>query len=127
MPKESNRRIHPRARVSIPGAVYLKDEPSKKYDAEILDLSIGGAFVHCTAPILLGQEILLEIFFDKARMLNVSARVIQATVRQLDKQASVVRWVRGSSKSGFGVQFVQLNAGNSKALQAIVKELTAQA
>jgi Tfp pilus assembly protein PilZ len=126
MPKESNRRIHPRAAVSIPGAVYLKDEPSKKYDAEILDLSIGGAFVHCTAPILLGQEILLEILFDKANMLNVSARVIQATSRQIDKQTSVVKWVRGSSKSGFGVQFVQLNAENSKALQAIVEELTRQ-
>jgi Tfp pilus assembly protein PilZ len=104
----------------------LKDQPSQKYDAEILDLSVGGAFVHCTAPILLGQEILLEIFFDKARMLNVSARVIQATARQLEKQASVVRWVRGSSKSGFGVQFVQLNAENSTALKAIVDKLTSQ-
>lgn len=121
MPSTSNRRQHPRALVSIPGAIYLKSDPGNKFDAEILDLSIGGAFVHCTAPILIGQEILLEILFEKANV-NVNAKVIQSYTpsAELNKQPSVVRWVRGSSKSGFGVQFVALNEKSKEFLQRIV-------
>lgn len=126
MPSSLNRRQHPRAPVSIPGAIYLKSDPGNKFDAEILDLSIGGAFVHCTAPILIGQEILLEILFEKAN-LNVSAKVIQnyQPTASLNKQPSVVRWVRGSSKSGFGVQFVSLNDKSKDFLQRIVDTMTA--
>jgi Tfp pilus assembly protein PilZ len=119
-----DRRLHPRANVSIPGTVYLKSDPSKNYAAEILDLSIGGAFVHCTAPILIGQEILLEILFEQSKM-NLNARVVQSPANNVNKQPSVVRWVRGSSKSGFGVQFVSLNDTSKAYLQQLVDAMGA--
>lgn len=121
-----NRRVNPRANVMIPGAVFIKSDPTNKYEAEILDLSIGGAFVHCTAPILIGQEIILEILFDRANF-NVDAKVVQAydPKTTVSKQTSVVRWVRGSSKSGFGVQFTALTDVSKKYLQDIVDALVA--
>ena len=111
---QSERRRHKRIPVKIPATIYFKDKPTEGKPAEILDLSLGGAFVHCTIPIKIGEEILLEVRFNETQLLD--AKVV-ITVRkektetkknsEITEQA-VVRWARGSSNSGFGVEFTNL-------------------
>jgi len=81
--------------------------PTNPVPCQILDISLGGAFIHCTAPIQIGQEIFVEIHFETATTL--SAKVVRDPEdTAVGPAKSVVRWVRGSSKSGFGVEFVGL-------------------
>lgn len=112
---QSERRRHKRIPVKIPATIYFKGNPAEGKPAEILDLSLDGAFVHCTIPIKIGEEILLEVRFNEIQLL--AAKVVIATApKQNDgkkKDAGiaenvVVKWARGSSNSGFGVEFTNL-------------------
>lgn len=105
----SNRRKHPRIEVGVTGSLYMAAPPTNPVPCQILDISLGGAFIHCTAPIQIGQEIFVEIHFETSTLL--SAKVVRdpADASNLAGPAkSIVRWVRGSSKAGFGVEFVGL-------------------
>jgi len=107
---QTERRRHKRIPVKIPATIYFKNKPEEGMPAEILDLSLGGAFVHCTIPIKIGEEIMLEVRFNETQLLD--AKVV-ITTQKKEKAAgisekAVVRWARGSSTSGFGVEFIQL-------------------
>lgn len=105
---QSERRRHKRIPVKIPATIFFKNKPEAGMPAEILDLSLGGAFVHCTIPIKIGEEILLEVRFNETQLLD--AKVVITTQKKKDgiSEKAVVRWARGSSTSGFGVEFLQL-------------------
>lgn len=112
---QSERRRHKRIPVKIPATIYFKDKPTEGKPAEILDLSLGGAFVHCTIPIKIGEQILLEVRFNETQLLD--AKVVITTKKADEKveakkpeiaEQAVVRWARGSSNSGFGVEFTNL-------------------
>jgi hypothetical protein len=115
-----NRRRFRRLSVRIPGNVQLRSRPGQDFDAEILDISEGGAFVHCMAPILIGDEVLIEISFRETKILE--AKVIdwdEWVLKNLpadNPERSVVRWARGSSQSGFGVEFLDLKADKKQFL-----------
>lgn len=119
------RRKHKRIAVKIPAGIYFKNRPTECLDAEILDLSLGGAFVHCTAPIRIGDEILVEIRFAETQL--IEAKVVIANDQAADKIKSniservVVKWARGSSHSGFGVEFVDLEPDKREYLAKLLQ------
>ena len=107
---QSERRRHKRIPVKIPATIYFKGKPNDPKPAEILDLSLGGAFVHCSIPIKIGEEIILEVRFNETQLLEAKV-VIASNPRKVESTLSeeaVVRWARGSSNSGFGVEFLHL-------------------
>ncbi len=96
--------------MGVSGVVRTPGTPSSTIPCEILDVSLGGAFIHCTAPIRIGEEILVEIHFESNSLLTGKVvRNPEETAKLSSAEKSVVRWVRGSSKSGFGVEFVSLS------------------
>jgi PilZ domain len=117
-----HRRRFPRMSVIIPATVALEGS-SQTFTGEILNLSRGGAFVHCIAPLRLGQRVRLEV--------RVETRVIDQTMNALVPQWTmiplencVVRWMRGSHQSGFGVEFQALSFST---LEWITKILSGEA
>jgi c-di-GMP-binding flagellar brake protein YcgR len=118
----TNKRKHPRVRVGVSGSVFLGSDPDTAIPCEVLDVSLGGAFIHCTAPISIGQEILVEIHFESNALLT--GKVVHESntdIKQLGKpEKSVVRWVRGSSHSGFGVEFLSLSPEKKEFLSKLV-------
>lgn len=121
-----------RVPVRVPVSVILPGATSTELDGELLDISIGGAFVHCTAPVKIGQEVRLRIKFNETRILT--ARVIEEKELGLEPELpkdlrsrleyteqSIVRWARGSSESGFGVEFVHADKEGEKFLERFVK------
>jgi hypothetical protein len=118
----TNKRKHPRVRVGVSGSVFTGSDPGTAIPCEVLDVSLGGAFIHCTAPILIGEEILVEIRFESNALL--AGKVVHesnADIKQLGKpEKSVVRWVRGSSQSGFGVEFLSLSPEKKEFLSKLV-------
>jgi c-di-GMP-binding flagellar brake protein YcgR len=118
---EDNRRRFPRINVGVSGLIYPDGNKQNCVPCEILDLSLGGAFIHCTAPILIGQEIMVEIHFETNTLLN--AKVVRDpndVVKLAEPEKSIVRWVRGSSKSGFGVEFQDLGDAKKTYLQRLI-------
>ncbi|MBY0372258.1 PilZ domain-containing protein [bacterium] len=118
---DDNRRRFPRVTVDVSGFVYLSpDKSTPPVPCEIVDVSLGGAFLHCTAPIQIGQEILVEIHFEAQTLLE--AKVIHPVDTQSarDAERSIVRWARGSSKSGIGVEFVKLSPTKQAFLQKFI-------
>ncbi len=122
-PDHSNKRKFPRIEVGVTGLVHVVKTASKEpVPCQIIDISIGGAFIHCTAPIEIGEEIYIEIHFEANETL--AAKVIhdprdKAGLAKPEK--SIVRWVRGSSKSGFGVEFVGLCDEKKAYLEKLVQ------
>ena len=101
--------------------IYVNAERTVSVPCEILDISLGGAFIHCTAKIAIGQEVLVEIHFETNTLL--AAKVIRdpnEVVALREPEKSVVRWVRGSSKSGFGVEFVGMGDSKRTYLQKLI-------
>ncbi len=118
---QTERRRHKRIPVKIPATIFFKTKPEEGMPAEILDLSLGGAFVHCTIPIKIGEEIVLEVRFNETQLLD--AKVVITTQKKKDgiSEKAVVRWARGSSTSGFGVEFTQLEDEKEEFLSKLLQ------
>jgi len=120
---EQNRKFQ-RVTVRIPVRVQLKSRPGAPLDGELIDLSVGGAFVHCTAPVRVGDEVQIEIRFLEPKQLTAQITETVAPNAPPAKtlsEAVVVRWARGSSSSGFGVEFKELSDEGRAYLERIVK------
>lgn len=124
----SNRRRYPRIEVGVTGLVHVVKTASKEpVPCQIIDISIGGAFIHCTAPISIGEEIYIEIHFETNETL--AAKVVRdpkLSAGLAKPEKSIVRWVRGSSKSGFGVEFVELSSEKKSYLDKLVQHFKAK-
>ena len=126
MPAENRR--EPRAGVRITARLFLKENLTQGIDCEILNISHGGAFVRTDFAVPLGEEILLEIRLVETKTLE--GRVIRAadlgeSVTLPDMlRRSVVKWARDSSTTGFGVQFVHLDATSRDFLKKLVNYFT---
>lgn len=114
MPEERSKKRIP---IRIPAKIYLAHEPEKVYDANILDISEGGAFVHCTAPIRMDDEIRIEIEFQKGDIFKETVELSPAKA-----VSSKVRWARGSSSAGFGIEFINLTEEKKAFLKKVVAE-----
>ena len=120
----TERRRFKRTPVKIEAAVYIKAKPSECVPAELLDLSLGGAFVNCSTPMRLGEELLIEIRFSEAvlfeaRVVVANETASRAAVASLTEKV-IVRWTRGSGQAGFGVEFVALTPKNKEFLAKLL-------
>jgi len=120
-------RVYDRLPVRIPVSIYIDGNTKKKFEGEIINISMGGAFVHCVAPIQIGQKVHLEMFFDKAQIVREkkthtvpASDKVKTSLPELTPEASVVRWVRGSSDTGFGVQFEGLQTDKQSFLGDLI-------
>jgi c-di-GMP-binding flagellar brake protein YcgR len=89
-------------RVPVKVTVQTANE-SKEYDAEIANISEGGAFIRGVFPVELGSKV-----------------TIQIGEQNMESQ---VRWVRGSAQSGIGTQFL----GAAKRKKAFLSKLIQRA
>jgi PilZ domain len=89
----AEKRKHARIPVRLPIQVSVRGQ---NYEAEITDISEGGAFVHGTIPVQIGGEVKIQIFGNPP---------IEVQERFQTGVQSIVRWVRGCTPTGFGVQF----------------------
>ncbi len=119
-----NKRKSVRVEVKIPVRVSLKSSPEKVFDCHILDISLGGAFVHGTAPIMIGEEVNVEILFGKSEMFSAITTDYEELLKKLQMEqkpvTSVVRWARGTSNSGFGIEFVELTEVKKTFLEKVI-------
>lgn len=89
-----------RIELRIPVTVHIHNSSGVRvYDAELVNISEGGAFVKGVFPLELGAVVTLRV-----------------GETQVD---SKVRWVRGSSQSGFGAQF----EGLARVKEAFISQL----
>lgn len=123
----SNRRKFLRVPVRIPAGIYFKNKPGVVIDGEILDLSEGGAFVHCTTAIRLGEDVLVEIRFGETSFVEgktVYLGDLESEVQSLPfKESSEIKWARGSKERGFGIEFIGLSAEKRAFLSKLVNHL----
>lgn len=113
------RRKHQRVPVTVPAGIYFKNRPGEVIDAEILDLSEGGAFVHCETPLRLGEEILVEIRFAETSFLE--GKTVTHVKEGEFKEQSFIRWARGTKPTGFGIEFGALSPQKRDFLAKLVR------
>lgn len=123
-----NRRKAVRVEVKIPVRISLKSNPEKTFECFILDLSMGGAFVHGTVPIMIGEEVNLEILFEKSEKFEGLVTDYEELLKKLHLEEkpmpSVVRWARGTATSGFGIEFVQLTKPKREFLSRVISHFS---
>lgn len=81
--------------------------------------------MHCAVPIMPGHELSVEILFAHARLLEGKVLKDEETIKKIQgtsavREVSVVKWVRGSSESGFGIQFTDLTPEKREFLKKIM-------
>lgn len=108
------RRKNPRLALRVRAQISAHENFASSVDAEILDISRNGAFVHCLLPIELGQRVYVRVFFDEMRVLTGLVNTMEEVPRVCPKVTavggiSVIRWARGTSLSGFGVEFLAMD------------------
>lgn len=126
-----NRRRHVRVEVRIPAGIYFKNKPGVVIDGEILDLSEGGAFVHCTTPIKLGEDVLVEIRFGETSFVEgktvyMGEELKTEVAKTVFKESSEIKWARGSKQCGFGIEFIGLSSEKRAFLSKLVHHLAKQ-
>ncbi len=128
-----NRRRAKRIEVKIPVRISLKSSPEKIFACFILDISEGGAFVHGTAPILIGEEVDVEILFEGNQKFEAVATDYQSLLEKLKLAdstpaalPSVVRWARGTSNAGFGIEFLNLSGEKLAFLHRLISHFAAK-
>lgn len=119
-----NRRRFRRISVNIPTTIFLKKNENRSFEGETQDISEGGAFVHCTVPIMVGDEVLIKLHFEETKIFETRVvdwdEWVRKHIPEEDPERSVIKWVRGSSVSGFGVEFVDLHPDKKAFLTRLI-------
>ena len=119
-----DKRAATRVTVNIPADLFLVVKPHNPIKGEIKDISEGGAFIECTSPLKIGDEINVQIVFSETKILQ--ARVIdheqwlRKTLPEEGAQRSVVRWVKPEPTPGFGIEFVNLQQDKKQFLARLI-------
>lgn len=100
-----NQRKHDRFTLAIPARVLINE--TKVIQADIENISMGGARLRCPEPIGVGDEITLEIRFSGVK--TITAKVteqseVQGKASADAAESAIVRWSNGSGV--YGVEFV---------------------
>lgn len=120
-----DRRRHKRVPVKIPAKIYVKGW-GDAIEAEIRDISEGGAFVQCTEEVPHGDPVLLELKFAEIELLHGIIKPIKHKSIDGEKETSVIRWIRQIDLQGFGVEFVELSDSARDFIRELVDHLEAQ-
>lgn len=122
--KQSGRQTE-RIPVQIPIKITPKEKTSLNLDGEVLNISIDGAFIMTQAPIHVGQEVLVSLNFEEARILE--ARVVEANpeifknLPQNSAERTVIRWNSENMKTGYGVQFIGMHDETRRFLERLIR------
>jgi hypothetical protein len=93
-------RRSPRFDVGVPVTVRIRiGNKETAFEAEILNISEGGAFIHGVFPVALGDRLTIEV-----SLTGIAQDADSETFMQLKSE---VCWLRGSSESGFGIRFTE--------------------
>ncbi len=122
--KFNEKRKYHRHHIVIPVEILISGLENP-FSGEIIDLSMGGAFIKANAPINIGDSISIEIKLPEAHLL--SGKVID-NERWLSKNApnnlknrSIVKWSRGSSLKGFGIEFTSMTREELELIQKLLE------
>ena len=118
------RRRFPRVNVRIPVKIYTQGNSGSPTYGEIQNISAGGAFIHCFVPVAIGQEIKVEICFEAAQPgeYPFNGRALKLAPKPVSEKV-VVRWARGSSIGGLGVEFLAAKNETTNAIATLVEVL----
>lgn len=124
MKENPSRRAQVRIPVQIPAGIFRPDRPSEAVEAEIKNISLGGAFVHCRVPMAINQELMIEIRFGEGKVVPV--RVVDLDVEPPEapgKEAALsrVRWTQDDTTEGFGVEFSSLGPDVKAYLESLLR------
>jgi len=112
VPKEGDRRRHPRHRVTLPVSLDLEgqDEPLRLY---AMDISRGGLFIRASSPLPVGTKIEVRVELRKKRLFLVEAQVVHVL---FDHHATSL-----GLASGMGVRFAAQSAGSGRTLEELAE------
>ena len=104
-PKE--RRYYPRTKVKLP---VVRMAGNDLVDCEIEDLSLGGAFIRCSA-MPNGKDTFHMVISAKGRLISVTGEMVWKDVKKLNNQTTF---------RGMGVRFGQLLIGDRQFLRDVI-------
>ena len=104
-PKE--RRYYPRTKVKLP---VVKMVGSDLVDGEIEDLSLGGAFIRCSA-MPNGKDTFRMVISAKGRLISLTGEMVWKDVKKSKNQTTF---------RGMGVRFSQLLIGDRQFLRDVI-------
>ena len=107
MPNPKERRYYPRTKVKLP---VVRMAGNDLVDGEIEDLSLGGAFVHCSV-MPNGTDNFRMVISVMGRLISVTGEVLWKDVQKLNNQITF---------RGMGVRFNQLFIGDSQFLRDVI-------
>lgn len=116
------RRKHPRIDTNIPMHLVTNKE-EKIVDGQVTNVSLGGAFIHCLAPVRIGDEVTIEIELHSARTPDgklIDDEMAFANLPKIWTVKAVVRWMRGSGTTGIGIEFTEVDPQIRKAIELLV-------
>lgn len=125
MKEMKSRRSQARVPVLIPAGIYRPDRPHESVEAEIRNISLGGAFVHCRVAMAIDQELMIQIHFGEGKVVPVKVIDMKeeppATPGE-ESALSKVRWMQDNSTTeGFGVEFSGLGADVTAYLEKLLR------
>ena len=124
-------RKHQRYATHIPVAIYCyRDEERREIiEGHISNISEGGAHINCALPLDIDRKILIRFLIDQT--LYVRA-IVPFSDLKAEAEASlpsgisphaVICW--GDVKTGFGVQFVELDESRKELIRTLVEKVAA--
>ncbi len=124
MQDTKSRRAQTRIPVQIPAGVYRPDRPNEAVEAEIKNISLGGAFVHCRMPMAIDQELMIQIHFGEGKAFPVRVtdwKEEPPAAPGEEAALSKVRWTEEASAEGFGVEFSGLGSDVTSYLEKLLR------
>lgn len=119
-----SRRAQPRITVQIPVRIFRPNRPQEAVDAEIRNISLGGAYIECRVPMEVNQELMVEIHFGEGKLIpvRVTDELAEGAPETPGKESALsrVRWTEEKATAGFGVEFSTLGSDTKKYLSELV-------
>lgn len=115
------RRRHRRVKVNIAASVYLDGQP---FPCRILNISEGGALIHCISPIAaIGETMLIEIKY-REEPIQFKGKIakrdqVELELVEEEPEKSVIRWTDGAT-GAFGIQFIEMSPERQMFLHRLV-------
>ena len=117
---EKNRRKYNRVAAFMAVTVHTQSGTPTK--GEVEDISLGGVYLRCPLPLVMGQKVKLELHFSRIW----SVHGFSVLVEEIDNTGLVkaieeaqVKWVRGGHS--FGLQFTSLSSSTKRFLKRLIK------
>ena len=105
--KQEDRRRYPRAKIKFP---VVRMAAEDLVDGEILDLSLGGAFIRCSTTPDVHDKVYIVIS-AKGRLISITGEVVWSDVNEFNSKTAL---------GGMGVRFEKILNGDRRFLLDII-------